>query len=97
MYLLLRSWGQSGPKQGVMMRNLKRVVCAFTATVVMAAGMAVAAPAATADSRCNTRNHTHGVSFWQRTDSFVSKYYVTNQHNNRQMQHQHTNSGPVLC
>lgn len=98
MYLLLRSWGQSGPKHGVMMRNLKRVVCAFTATVVMAAGMAVAAPAATADSRCNTNNHTHGASFWQRTDHYVGKSTHYNMLLQRvQTMNQHTNSDPKAC
>lgn len=80
------------------MKGLKRAVGAFTATMVLAAGLAVAAPAATADSRCNTNNHTHGVSFWQRTDHYVGKSTYYNTLLKRvQVMNQHTNSEAKAC
>lgn len=48
-----------------------RVTAASIATTLLVGGLAALAPSASADSRCNTRNHTHGALFWQRTDHFV--------------------------
>ena len=81
---------------GVAMRRIKKVTAVFTVSVVLAAGMAAAAPSATADSRCNTRNHTHGASWWQRTDDFLIRQYVT-YGGGRVMQYTHTNSDSVRC
>ncbi len=49
---------------------------------------------ANADSRCNTRDHTHGALFWKRTDAFQSHSdwalpYGSN--------HDHENSEPTWC
>lgn len=80
------------------MKRMKRLTAVFTVSVVMAAGMAVAAPSATADSRCTTTSHTHGASFWKRTDHYVGKSTLYNQLTKRvQTMHQHTNSDAKAC
>lgn len=86
------------PGQGGNMRGSARAIRAFTASVVVAAGLIVSAPAATADSRCNTNSHTHGVSFWQRTDHYVGKSTFYNLLTKRvQTMYQHTNSDAKAC
>ena len=73
----------------------KRLVAAIMGVSLLGGGLVAMAPTATADSRCNRANHTHGALTWKRTDHFLGKYaspYLTGI-----TVYSHTNSNPVNC
>ncbi len=47
-----------------------------------------------ADSRCNTGDHTHGALFWERTDKFLKRWRYTDGYGNKRSAYHHTNSSP---
>ena len=72
-----------------------RRIAQMIAAVVCAASLSMStAGVAHANSRCNTRDHTHGALFWKRTDAF-------DWHNSRVTPngslHDHENSSPRWC
>ncbi len=79
-----------------MTKIARRLSAMALAGALMAGGALAIAPAATADSRCNKNNHTHGVLWWERTDHFLSAT-KTNSLPNLPWSYLHTNSSPKLC
>jgi|GEM_PF-1514324 len=81
------------------MRTIGRRLTAAGLAVALLVGGAVAfAPAATADSRCSTSNHTHGALWWKRTDVFLSKQHMgSNVPKERRYAYLHTNSDYKGC
>lgn len=78
-----------------MTARLGRVVGALGVSALLATSMAVLAPAAQADSRCNTRDHTHGAAWWKRTDNYLGRSASPKYPN--KTEYRHSNSDPTLC
>jgi photosystem II stability/assembly factor-like uncharacterized protein len=72
-----------------------RLVGTIGATAVLATSMAVVAPAAQADSRCNKRDHTHGMLWWERTDHYLGN--TDSAYGSSYRDYHHTNSDPKPC
>ncbi|HEY0239071.1 MAG TPA: hypothetical protein VGC37_10505 [Friedmanniella sp.] len=78
-----------------MKARIGRAAGAVGVSAMLVTSMAVLAPAAQADSRCNTRDHTHGAMWWTRTDHYLGN--SSSAYGSRYRDYQHTNSDARPC
>ncbi len=76
------------------MSRTNRVFATGTTAALLLLGGLVSAPAASADSRCNTNDHTHGTAWWTRTDHYITGWCTGSP---AKIFYWHTNSDPKGC